>query len=512
MPELSEILYQHTQGFSLRQIARSLGISRNTVRKIIQKASELGYRGSDTSIEKLSQITQTLFPLGHSLKPSEQKPAQTSLARYHHQIAKNLELPYMTLRQCLRLLKEQYPLTVSETSFHRYIRCHFPRQSKTMVIPMLTKPGEQAQVDYAYVGLLYCPTQQKARRAYAFIMTLSYSRYRFVYFVFSQDTQTWCDAHRRAFEFFGGVPKVIVLDNLKAGIIKPDCYDPTLNRTYAECEKHYGFIADPAKVRMAKHKGKVERSVTLVKQQIIAGREFPHIQAANEYAAHWCRNMIANEITRTTGETPKARFEKERTALRQLPGAPFDPPLWQPAKVQKDAHVTFQGAFYSLPPGHIDQTVWVRADTRLVHLYNQDNTLLKYHPRATHKGQWQTDWQDIPKERRDYVLQSAEQLISLARHKGEKIAKWVEMVIGTHLSETKKRKVNALLRLAEQYTASRLEAACARAIAYHNFKLKAIERILETGLEKNAIEASEPAPSLPTEGAFLHQPEEFYYQ
>lgn len=105
-------------------------------------------------------------------------------------------------------------------------------------------------------------------------MTLSYSRHKFVRFVFRQDIDTWLDCHERAFAFFGGVPQRIILDNLKSGVIKPDIYDPTLNRAYADMERHFGFVADPARVRTPKHKGKVERAVPIVRKHLLAGRIF----------------------------------------------------------------------------------------------------------------------------------------------------------------------------------------------------------------------------------------------
>jgi len=510
MAELGEILYQHRQGFSLRKIAQSLAVSRNTVKSVIKKAKQVGYQGVNTSVTDIEDIVCRICAKDSQSKSSHNRCVQPIFTRLHTVIETHLHQPYMTVRQCLRLLKEQHGIDASETSLHRYIKAHIQLPEAT-VIPLPTTPGQQAQVDYGYVGLLICPTMKKQRKAYAFIMTLSHSRYRFVYFVFRQDQQTWCDCHRRAFEFFGGVPKTVVLDNLKAGVIKPDFYDPTLNRVYAECEKHYGFVADPAKVRLAKHKGKVERSVTLVKQQVIAGREFSDILAANAYGERWCREDIAKKMTRTTGETPIIRFNRDdKPALLALPEIAFDPPHWQAATVQKDSHITFSGSFYSVPPGYLKQRVWVRADARLVNIYSDSNQLVKRHPRATHKGQWCTDWLDLPKDRRDYVLQTAEQLLSLAKHMGPQIHTMVEKIIDGTLTETRKRKVNALLRLAESYGQSRLEAACLRALVFGNTKLKAIKRILERQLDVEPLVASDTSAPVSTEGCFLHDSKDFY--
>ena len=138
-----------------------------------------------------------------------------------------------------------------------------------------------------------------------------------------------------------------MLDNLKSGVLKPDIYDPTINRAYAECERHYGFVADPAKVRLARHKGKVERLVPVVRQQILAGRKFKDIHEANRRALTWCRQGL--RVHGTTQKKPYEVFcQVEKAALGSLPVEPFECPLWK--ELHPDQHIFFQ-AFYSCPAG-----------------------------------------------------------------------------------------------------------------------------------------------------------------
>ncbi|UWZ79782.1 DDE-type integrase/transposase/recombinase [Geoalkalibacter halelectricus] len=138
------------------------------------------------------------------------------------------------------------------------------------------------------------------RQLWVFVLTLSFSRHRFVRFVERQDLPSWLDCHVRAFEFFGGVPKTVLLDNLKAGVVRPDLYDPTINRAYAELERHYGFVADPAKVATPEHKGKVERQVPVVRQQLVAGRSYVDLADLNQKALLWCREQVGREIHGTS--------------------------------------------------------------------------------------------------------------------------------------------------------------------------------------------------------------------
>ena len=188
-------------------------------------------------------------------------------------------------------------LKSSPRSLTRYISQYFPKLSSSTV-HLETIAGDEGQVDYGYVGML------NNRKIYAFVMTLSHSRYRYVEFVHSQDAVSWAQSHINAFKFFGAVPKSVLLDNLKSGVISADIYDPVINQTYAELERHFGFVADPAKARTPEHKGKVERSVRIVKEQVIAGRKFNDLQGLNSFALNWCKNVIANEVCSTTGRTP----------------------------------------------------------------------------------------------------------------------------------------------------------------------------------------------------------------
>ena len=141
----------------------------------------------------------------------------------------------------------------------------------------------------------------KNRKLYAFVMTLSHSRYRYVEFTFSKNQVSWAQLHINAFNFFSGVPNRIILDNLKAGII---IYDPTLNETYSELSRFYSFTIDPPKVFKPEHKGKVERSIRIVKEQLIAGKSYHDIIEANSEAIKWCKNEISYMVCTTTGSKP----------------------------------------------------------------------------------------------------------------------------------------------------------------------------------------------------------------
>ncbi len=505
MIEINEILYRWSLGVKKKAIARTLNISRNTVRQIVANGMALGLAIGDP-VDKVNEVVSLLQ--SEKIKQRERPSViQENIKLFHEQIKVWIDDPHMTVPQIIRLFSEQ-KVIFKETSLREYIRKNF--ESKKISTVHLEIPPGQAQVDFGYAGLQADPQTGKQRKAYAFIMTLAYSRYRFVYFVFNQNTKTWIDCHIRAFRFFQGVPKTIILDNLKAGIMKPDIYDPRSNRSYGELERFYRFIIDPAKVRMPRHKGRVERSVTIVRQQILAGRKFKNIDEMNCFTEGWCRNIIAHQITRTTGQTPWDRFENvERQLLTPLPDAEFEHADWEEALVHRDHHIVFKGSFYSVPTLYIGKTVWIRAGLKTLKIFlNED--LIKTHLLSTRKGEWVSDTTDYPEQARQYITFQCSECLEEAKRCGESVHEIISKILEAH-SHTHQRKAQAILRLAKKYGSERLELACKRALYFDNTEYNSIVRILEQGLEGGTF-GEEPEmihSKIPSSGVFLRSPKEF---
>ena len=503
MIEVKEVLYRWCQGLGKKTISKSLGMSVNTVRKLIKDATVLGLVQGST-YEKMEEVGIILME--QYKKAPCTSDVQTRIHKHHAQIAQWLMVSDMTVPQMIRLFSE-VGIDIKETSLRVYIKRNFPKPNKTTV-HLEIKPG-QAQVDFGYVGKMIDPTSRLPRKAYAFVMTLSYSRLRFVYFVFRQDTAAWIECHVQAFNFFGCVPSTILLDNLKAGVLSPDIYDPTINPVYADLEKHYKFIADPAKVREPSHKGRVERSIPIVRQQLIAGRHYGDIIAANEYAKSWAKEEIAHRVTRTTGETPWTRFIRdERSHMLSLPENEFDCPIWQKAKVHRDQHIVFAGSFYSIPYIYVGKKVWVRATSRLVECY-LDGKLIKAHVIASNKGQWVTDLKDYPESAKAFLERTPEFCLKEAEALGGSIRILLNQLL-EKATITNLRKAQAILRLKECYAINRLEAACSRALAFENLEYQSIKKILEDGLDGIAEQSYQPVdPEKIKLMAYLRNPQEF---
>ena len=508
--EISAILYRWVKGVSARKISQQLDVSRNTVNKVLCKAKSLGLKAAEADSEKIEAMAVELY---HHVDANKRtRPSEALLMPYLSQIEEWLSQRYMTVKQVWRLLQEQEPaVTIGINSLHRFISRHIEMKKLSVTMVLHTAPGKQAQVDFAYVGKMRAVNGEKPRKTYAFIMTLSYSRYRFVCFVFRQDVATWIDCHERAFRFFGGVTETVLLDNLKSGVLLPDLYDPTVNRNYAALEQHYGFVVDPAIVRTPEHKGKVERSVTIVKQQVIAGREFTDIGEANRYALEWCQHINGSVVTRTTGEAPKVRFERdEKAGLRPLPETPFELAFWSECVVGRDQHITHQSAFYSVPEQYVGCAVSVKRTQRCVKIY-YNHQMVKTHVLAARKGQWVTDEHDLCAAAKHYLRNTPERCLHEAGVIGAHTKQLMAQIL-QKTGNTTLRKADAILRLTKTYGHERLEAACQRALHFNTTEYKTLKTILEKELDKQPLtqEAQKPYAEL-AEGAYLRNPEEFIH-
>lgn len=505
MIEVKEILFRYQKGYKKREIATSLNIARNTVKAVIKEAEKLGF-SKDKPEEELIAIYDKLTDQRQQ-KMLKKFSIAEQLEPYREQIEKWLQEPYMTITQMLRLLQQQTDIAISVSSLWRYTTSNFATEIKS-TMHIVVKPGQQAQVDYGFVGMMLDPLINKLRKAYAFVMVLSYSRHRFVRFVFSQDSETWIDCHIRAFEFFGGVPETVMLDNLASGVVKANIYDPLINRSYAELERYYGFTADPTKAGVAKHKGRVERSVLILKQQIIAGIKHNNITEANNYALNWCLNDIAHKVCSTTGKTPWDLFTKEdKPALRPLPEAPYEHPSWHVVKVQKDQHIVIERSFYSVPYAYIGLEVVARCGSYLLEIFYKEK-LIKSHIKAKDKGTWVTDEKDYPKRVQTFLEMDEKACLSEAKSIGKDAFKVCQQILISP-SLTSRRKAQAILRLAKKYPLERFNAACKRALDYDNITYQCIENILENNLDQVKASIEHVDKTTTPAGGFTRDPKYF---
>jgi transposase len=256
MEELVEVLSQWHNGRNIKQIKRSLGFDRKTIRKYLELAERQGFT-RDMPLQPYEYYIQLSSKLLKEIKtPVDSSRAFRDTALYQSVIEKLLARKYMKPKQVYKVLKREHEYSLSYSSFNRYMNIRYPKVPRSC-LRLEVQAGEEAQVDFGSAGMMFDPEIERTRRTHTFVMTLSYCRLPYVEFVFDQGQATWVRCHIQAFEFFNGVPRRIILDNLKSGILRPNTYDPVFNRAYAECARHYGFIIDPAKAARGDHKALV---------------------------------------------------------------------------------------------------------------------------------------------------------------------------------------------------------------------------------------------------------------
>lgn len=499
MVELDELLFRWQQGENISQLSRSLGQSRQTVRAYLRRAQHEGLT-RDADDARRAEVVRTILRKA----PVVASPAKDELVPWLEQIQQWLTEPDMTVKQAWRLLRRK-GLKASYQSVNRFVQEYVTPATPRTTVRLETPAGRQAQVDF---GKVRVRLGDSLVWLWTFIMTLSYSRHRFVRFVPRQDLSCWLDCHVRAFEFFGGVPETVLLDNLKAGVVRPDLYDPTINRAYAELERHYGFVADPAKVRTPEHKGKVERSMPVVRQQLVAGRSYASLAELNEAALSWCQDEVGTLPHGTTQEPPLVRFERdERSSLKPLPVAAFASPTWAECKVHPDHHIVFERSYYSVPTRYVGKTVWVRATFRLVEVFCNEE-LIKTHPRAYRKGTWQTDQNDYPPPAKAFLFFHPAHCKAKAAELGADVSRMMLAILADNALRNL-RKGQALLRLGEKYGPDRLNEACRHLLGFDCTEIKRLQQVLERGVPAASVAPPAEAPLSQQTLEFLHPAESF---
>jgi hypothetical protein len=217
-------------------------------------------------------------------------------------------------------------------------------------------------------------------------MTLAFSRHQYAEVVKDQKIATWLGCHRRAFEFFAGVPAKVMIDNLKATITKACWHDPEVQRSYAECAEGYGFLVSPCPPRDPKKKGRVESGVKYIKRNFMPLREFRNLTDANRQLKEWIFETAGTRVHGTTKQQPTALFaDIEKEVLKPLPDVPPELATWAKHKLHGNCHLQFEKAFYSAPFRLVHSELWVRASETTVKIF-KNHTLQAIHPGSTNQA------------------------------------------------------------------------------------------------------------------------------
>jgi transposase len=474
--EYQEVVRRWRAGESQRAIARALGLARNTVAAYVRAAD--GEPGTDGEERPLPRRRP-----GPAL--GQPGPAVARLAPYEAQVAQWLREERLRLTRVQELLGQQ-GVSVKYTTLRRFVRqAGLTKAPRSTVRMVETTPGEVAELDFGRLGPLADPTSGKRPTVWALVVVLAYSRYSFVWPLVQQTLAETIAGLEAAWAFFGGLPRRLVLDNFPAAVAGPDPLAPRPTRGFLEYSQARGFVVDPCRVARPRDKPKVERHINYVQERFWQGGTFADLTDARAQAARWCREVAGQRVHGTTRRVPLVVFrDEERAQLLPWDGVPYDVPIWRELVVHPDHHVSFQYALYSAPattcpPG---TRLEVRGDRSLVKLYRRGE-VVKVHARQP-KGGRATDPDDYPPERTAYALRAPDRLIRQAEQLGPHIGTFAARLLAGPLPWAKLRQAQQLVRLADRYTAARLDAACARALGFDLLDVRRLERILVLALER----------------------------
>jgi transposase len=518
MWEILAVLERAHRGESRAAIARVTGHSRKTVRRYLATAQEVGWEpGRDPPTEALAAEVYRRHRPARERGPGE---VEAELLPYVEQLRSWLtpgagEKRGLKLTKVQRLLERQ-GIRIPYSSLHRFAvkHCDFGRKGRITVRMAPCAPGEAAEVDFGRLGLVRDPETGRGRVAWALVVVLIHSRHQYVHVTYSQRLRDVLDGLEDAWHFFGGVPRRVVLDNLKPAVTKADRYDPIFQRTCEEYARFRGFVLDATRSTDPQGKPHVERGVPYVRESFFRGETWLGLEQVQREARRWCLETAGTRIHGTTRERPLAAFENvERGVLLPLTGERFDPPEWGQYKVHPDHHISFQRALYSVPHAHLGRAVWVRADRKLVRIY-VDGALVKTHARQPPGGR-ATDHADYPEELTAYTLRDPERMIHQARSRGHDLGRFMEALLSGTVPWAKLRQAQKLLRLGAKYGWSRVDQACRRALAFELVNVRRVEAILLQELDQLPLplDSGTETPVIPIRlrfqrptGSFTHPP------
>jgi transposase len=474
--EYRHVIDNMRKGVSDRSIASKGLMGRAKCKEFRALAQEQGWLNPQLDLPSEALIASVI---GHSQEPL---PQQTPKAEPHREYIKRCVAMDVSARVIHQRLVQDKGYKGSYNSVQRFVAKLKASQPRT-TSPMSYAPGEAAQIDFGKGPTLKDPETGQEIKTWFFVMVLCWSRHMYAELVTDQSVETWLGCHRRAFEWFGGVPKHCVIDNPKCAITKACYYEPEVQRSYGDCAQGYGFIISPCPVRDPQKKGRVESGVKYVKNNFAPLRDFRNLADANQSLRQWLVEEAGNRVHGTTQTRPLTAFEDvERGALMPLPDKVPTLPLWRKAKVQADCHIRFERSYYSVPHKWVGKHLWVRATEGLVEILHEHN-LLCAHIRQRHPGSRVTKKDHLPAHAQAYFTRTPQWCLEQAELIGNSCVTVITTLLENPIVE-QLRATQATLGLAKKYGKRRLEAACTRAVAFEDPRYGTVKSILEKGLDQ----------------------------
>ncbi len=499
MADSAAILGLWRRGWSQRRIARETGIHRETVGRYIRRAQQ---GGSDDGQSKPAISTPGSVrdrPEPDGSKPANAptgsdppKPAISTLGSAGRRslcdplseiIVPMVEVG-LSAQRIWQDLRADQAFTGSYQSVKRYVR-HLKAIAPLPFRRMECEPGAEAQVDFGTGAPVVTPDGQplpvgmksRRRKTHVFRIVLSHSRKAYSESVYRQTTEDFIRCLENAFWHFGGVPRTLVIDNLRAAVKRADWFDPELNPKILSFCEHYGIVILPTRPRTPRHKGKVERNVAYVQDNALKGRSFSSLADENRHLLDWESQVADTRIHGTTRQQVKKAFELERSALLPLPAERF--PFFHEGRrhVNRDGHVEVDKSYYSVPPEYLGREVWARWDSRVVRVFNCRFEQIAIHAKRE-PGRFSTQDRHIDPKKRNGIERGAAWLLNKTSHIGPYAGRWAEQMVQQRGIEGV-RVLQGLLSLAGRHPGHVIEQACETALTHGAYRLRTLRELIK---------------------------------
>jgi|SoiMethySBSTD1v2_1073268.scaffolds.fasta_scaffold40894_5 transposase len=493
MRKIKEVLrLNFDAGLSQHQIAAALKISPGVVNKYLKAANAANIAWPLPDDLSETQLRRKLFPPGAAPQPAF---AQPDFAAIHQELKRK-----GVTRQ---LLWEEYAAANADNHYKLSQFCSLYQQWRSRLKLSMRQThfaGEKMFVDYAGPTVpVTNPVTGAIHQAQIFVAVLGASSYTYAEATLSQKVYDWINSHIHAFEFFQGVPQLVVPDNLKSAVTRADRYEPALNRSYQEMLEHYSTIALPARPYKPRDKAKVEVAVQVVERWILARLRHLTFYSFDDLN-RTIRSLLDDLNTRPFKKLPgtrRSQFETlDKPALQPLPAAAYQFSEWKRARVHIDYHIEVLGHYYSVPHTLVSREVDVRITSAQIECIYQNQTVALHLRAEEGRGGHTTIPEHMPSHHRAHSEWSPGRFLNWAVQIGPHTRDLVRgMLESRKHPELAYRSCLGLLALARQYKPERLEAACQRAIILGAMRQSSVRSILERGLD------SQPLPEAPDEDA-----------
>ena len=474
-------------GWTLRRIEEATGVRRETVGRYLRWAGIRVRPPRGRSLGSAKAASEVTTDSGPASNPASQ--VTTDVERPPRSGSRRPESPCEPYREAITAALEQgrnakaiWQDLVDQHGFPRHYESvkRYVRRLRGSVVSLahptiVTAPGEEAQVDYGDGPMVRHPETGKYRRTRLFALTLGWSRKAVWLLAWKSSARIWCELHAEAFRRLGGATRVVVLDNLKEGVITPDVYDPGLNPLYKDFLAHHGVVALPARVGHPDRKGKVESSIGFAQKTPLRGKRFESLEEAQAYLDRWTERWADTRIHGTKKCQVAVMFAEERPKLAPLPLEPFRFYRYGSRTVHLDGCIEVEAAYYGAPPGWIGRELSAQWDERVVRLVDpKTGALLREHKKKP-RG-----WRAVhPSDVSARTPATTLQLLTRARTAGVGIGKLCE-AIHERSGEAGVRRILGVLSLVKKHGVRPVEDACQSALEIgfpdYRFVRKWIER------------------------------------